>query len=91
MDPYRIFTQTIPQLLNNGGSQAIILLLMVAIAALWFERRRLLSVVEKEETKVESKDQQIINILKDYNEGNRTLTESFNQIRITLAEIKGKV
>lgn len=91
MDVTKIMTNIIPQLLAGGGPQVVIILLMLMIAALFFERRRLLAQVDKKEVDIESKDQRIIKILDDYRDGNKTLTEAFTQLRLVLAEIKGKL
>lgn len=91
MDLTKIITNIIPQLLAGGGPQIVMLLLLVMIGALFFERRRLLSLVDKKESEIGLKDARIEKVLEDYNQGNKTLTEAFTQLRILLAEIKGKL
>ena len=91
MDMTKVLTNIIPQLLAGGGPQVVIILLGVMIAALFFERRRLLALVEKKESEIGLKDDRIEKVLEDYNQGNKTLTEAFTQLRILLAEIKGRM
>ncbi len=91
MDITRIITNIIPQLLAGGGPQIVMILLLVMITALFFERKRLLGQVEKKELDLATKDDRIIKILDDYKDGNKTLTEAFTQLRLLLAEIKGKL
>lgn len=91
MNPTSIITSIIPQLLAGGGPQIVIILLMLMIAALFFERGRLLKLVDKKEEDLLTKDKKIEKVLDDYKTGNTTLTEAFTQLRILLAEIKGKL
>jgi hypothetical protein len=91
VSPTSIITSIIPQLLAGGGPQIVILLLMVMLAALFFERGRLLKLVDKKEEDLIVKDKKIEKVLDDYKTGNTTLTEAFTQLRILLAEIKGRL
>jgi hypothetical protein len=91
VNPTSIITSVIPQLLAGGGPQVVILLLLVMLAAFFFERKRLLGLVEKKEAEIDKKDTKIEKVINDYQTGNTTLTEAFTQLRILLAEIKGKL
>lgn len=91
MNPTSIVTSIIPQILAGGGPQVVALLLMIMIAALFFERSRLLKLIDKKEGDLALKDKQIEKILDDYKTGNMTLTEAFTQLRVLLAEIKGRL
>ena len=45
----------------------------------------------KNEDYLDIRDKRIEKILDDYKAGNQTLSEAFTQLRILLAEIKGKL
>jgi hypothetical protein len=91
VEPLEIITSILPKILQGGGPEVVITLLLGIIAFFWIERKRLLKLVEKNEDNLTLRDNRISKILDDYNEGNKTLTEAFTQLRIVLAEIKGKM
>jgi predicted HTH domain antitoxin len=68
----------------NGGPGAIVGLLLAFIVILLWDRRNLVAKIDQKEAKLEK-------IIDDYYKGNVTLTEALNNLRIVLAEIKGKL
>ena len=91
VEPLELVTEVLPKILHGGGPEAVVTLLIGIIAFFWLERKRLLKLVEKNEDNLMVRDHRIAKILDDYNEGNKTLTEAFTQLRIVLAEMKGKM
>lgn len=75
---------TILTILADGGATAIICILFLIVAFLFWDRLRLLKDLDKKDEKMEK-------IIEDYYRGNITLTEALNELRIILAEIKGKL
>lgn len=78
------FLRTILTILADGGTGAIICILFLIVIFLFWERHRLQKALDHKDVKMEK-------IISDYYRGNITLTEALNELRIILAEIKGKL
>lgn len=67
-----------------GGPGAIIAILVGIIAFLLWDRKKLVETIDKKEEKIEK-------IIDDYYQGNLTLTEALNGLKMVLIEIKGQL
>lgn len=79
--------EMVTQLFNlvlSGGTNSITAILMLVIIGFILDRRRQLAEMEKKDAKVDK-------IIADYYEGNTTLTEALNDLRMVLVEIKGRL
>jgi len=73
-------------IITNGknGVQAIPIIMGLIIWHLLEERKKMLADIEK-------KDKRIDSIIDDYHNGNLTLTEALNSLKLVLYEIKGRL
>lgn len=72
--------------IQGGGTTAEILCIvfLAMVAYLWHENRSLKSQIAAKEEKIDK-------IMNDYQQGNLTLTEALNSLKLVLYEIKGKI
>lgn len=68
----------------GGGGGAVVALLIAMIVFLIWDRMRLTKTID-------TKDERIDKIITDYNEGNISITEALNNLRLILAEIKERL
>jgi len=74
----------IVDIIINGGQHAIDFILFAIILILIHERNRLIKEINKKEEKIDK-------IIEDYYEGNLTLSEALNSLKLVLYEIKGRI
>jgi len=74
----------IVDIIINGGQHAVDFILVAVILILIHERNRLIKEINKKEEKIDK-------IIEDYYEGNLTLSEALNSLKLVLYEIKGRI
>jgi len=82
-------------MISEGGSSAIISILLAALAFLVYDRTRLLKDLAKSlqqtlDAKAAEKDV-ILKIVDRYHQGNLTMVQAINEIKLVLAAIQGKI
>ena len=68
----------------SGGPASLSAFLFIALFAVVYDRNRLLKELSKREEKVEQ-------IVEAYHQGNLTLSEALNNLKIVLIELKAKI
>lgn len=67
-------------ILSHGGPEVVAILIFI-IGMLLYDRRRLLHELERKEARIDK-------IVDDYHQGNITLAEALNSLKMVLVEIK---
>lgn len=75
---------TLLSTIMGGGTGALVALLIVIICLLLYDRRRILKDLERKDTKMEK-------IIDEYYQGNLSIIDALNGLKLVLAEIKGKL
>ena len=78
-----------------GGAEAIIVILLVALATVSYVAKKLLDELKKSTEKtLQSKDEDkviILDIVEKYHQGNLTIVQAINEIKIVLTVIQAKI
>jgi len=87
--------KSLVNLVVNGGVTAIIALLMLCIGYLVWDRRQLTKQltesIQQTLAAKETEKQVILEIVEKYHQGNLTMVQAINEIRVVLAAIQGRL
>ena len=87
--------KSLVNLVVNGGVTAIIALLMLCIGYLVWDRRQLTKQlaesIQQTLAAKEAEKQVILEIVEKYHQGNLTMVQAINEIRVVLAAIQGRL
>lgn len=90
----KVFDAIFPAMLE-GGSGAVIAVLIGVVALLVFERMRMNKRIEEVAAQaLEAKDVEkrtVMEILEKYHQGNMTMVQALNEIKVVLAAIQGRL
>jgi hypothetical protein len=78
------FSAAMLKSLLEGGDKGIIALLVLCICFLIYDRRNLIAALKAKEEKIDK-------IVEGYYNGHLSVTDALNALKLTLAEIKGKL
>lgn len=86
---------TLVQLVTSGGTPAVIALLLLAIGFLVYDRIQLLKRLSESLKQTldakEAEKEVILQIVEKYHQGNLTIVQAINEIRVVLAAIQGRL
>lgn len=89
-----LFKELYP-LLSDGGSAAVIALLLAAVGALLYDRIQILKELSKSlQQTLDAKEAEkavILEIVEKYHQGNLTMVQAINEIKLVLAAIQSRI
>jgi len=87
--------KSLATMLAEGGSAAIVAILLVVIVAVVIDRTRIYKQLTKSlQQTLEAKEAEktvILAIVDKYHQGNLTMVQAINEIKLVLAAIQGKI
>jgi hypothetical protein len=89
------FIDILIPILTNGGGAAVIVILLVVVAMLIYDRIRMIKELAKSmQLTLDAKEAEkavILEIVEKYHQGNLTMVQAINEIKLVLAAIQSRI